>query len=117
MFPGTRQQRCWVHKSVNILDKVPRSVQPKMKQDLREIYLASLGTSDRARPRQADGVFRLLKRAPVLVLQLPKIDRLTPIIRKSERIADPRNPPLNSGAQISDGSLRRFFVASRKKLR
>ena len=40
IFPGTRHQRCWVHKTVNVLDKVPLSVQPKMKQDLREIYLA-----------------------------------------------------------------------------
>jgi putative transposase len=40
IFPGTRHQRCWLHKTVNILDKVPLSVQPKMKQDLREICLA-----------------------------------------------------------------------------
>ena len=40
IFPGTRHQRCWLHKTVNTLDKVPLSVQPKMKQDLREIYLA-----------------------------------------------------------------------------
>jgi transposase-like protein len=40
IFPGTRHQRCWVHKTVNVLDKVPLSVQPKMKQDLRETYLA-----------------------------------------------------------------------------
>ena len=40
IFPGTRHQRCWVYRTVNVLDKVPLSVQPKMKQDLREIYLA-----------------------------------------------------------------------------
>ena len=40
IFPGTRHQRCWLHKTVNVLDKVPLSVQPKMKQDLREICLA-----------------------------------------------------------------------------
>ena len=40
IFPGTRHQRCWLHKIVNVLDKVPLSVQPKMKQDLREICLA-----------------------------------------------------------------------------
>src|SRR5437660_11735424 len=27
VFPGTRHQRCWVHKTVNVLDKVPLSVQ------------------------------------------------------------------------------------------
>src|ERR1700752_4995361 len=40
IFPGTRHQRCWLQKTVNTLDKVPLSVQPKMKRDLREIYLA-----------------------------------------------------------------------------
>jgi putative transposase len=40
IFPGTRHQRCWLHKIVNVLDKVPFSVQPNMKQDLREICLA-----------------------------------------------------------------------------
>jgi len=40
IFPGTRHQRCWVHKTVNVLDKVPLSVQASMKKDLREIYWA-----------------------------------------------------------------------------
>jgi putative transposase len=40
IFPGTHHQRCWLHKTINLLDKVPLSVQPKMKQDLREICLA-----------------------------------------------------------------------------
>ncbi|MCP1768852.1 transposase-like protein [Bradyrhizobium japonicum] len=38
IFPGTRHQRCWVHKTVNVLDKVPLSVQATMKKDLREVY-------------------------------------------------------------------------------
>jgi putative transposase len=40
VFPTTRQQRCWVHKTVNVLDKLPKSVQPAAKQDLREIWQA-----------------------------------------------------------------------------
>src|ERR1700756_4338319 len=40
IFPGTRHQRCWVHKTVNVLDKVPLSVQANMKKDLREVYRA-----------------------------------------------------------------------------
>ena len=40
VFPGTRHQRCWVHKTVNVLDKVPLSVQANMKNDLREVYWA-----------------------------------------------------------------------------
>jgi len=34
------QQRCWVHKTVNILDKMPKSVQGKAKQLIHEMYLA-----------------------------------------------------------------------------
>ena len=41
VFPGTRHQRCWVHKTVNVLDKVPLSVQANMKKDLREVYLGA----------------------------------------------------------------------------
>ena len=40
VFPGTRHQRCWVHKTVNVLDKVPLSVQANMTKDLREVYWA-----------------------------------------------------------------------------
>jgi transposase-like protein len=40
LFPGTRHQRCWVHKTANVLNKVPKSVQPGIKADLREVHLA-----------------------------------------------------------------------------
>jgi putative transposase len=41
VFPATRHQRCWVHKTANVLNKVALSVQINMKADLREIYAAS----------------------------------------------------------------------------
>jgi len=37
VFPPTRHQRCWVHKIANILNKVPKSIQPGMKEALREV--------------------------------------------------------------------------------
>ena len=40
VFSGTRHQRCWVHKTANVLNKVPKSVQGTMKADLREIHAA-----------------------------------------------------------------------------
>ena len=40
VFTTTRHQRCWQHKTVNVLNKVAKSVQPAMKQDLREIWMA-----------------------------------------------------------------------------
>jgi putative transposase len=38
--PTTRHQRCTVHKTANVLDKLPKSVQPAAKSDLREIWTA-----------------------------------------------------------------------------
>jgi putative transposase len=40
VFPATRHQRCWVHKIVNVLNKLPKSLQANARQDLREIWLA-----------------------------------------------------------------------------
>ncbi len=39
-FPSTRHQRCWQHKTLNVLDKLPKSVQSNAHEDLREIWLA-----------------------------------------------------------------------------
>ena len=39
-FSDTMEQRCWVHKTANVLNKMPRSVQPKAKSDLHEIWQA-----------------------------------------------------------------------------
>lgn len=52
-FPTTRHQRCWQHKTANILNKVPRSVQPGMKTALREVRDAP----DRASAVAAVAVF------------------------------------------------------------
>jgi putative transposase len=40
VFPGTKHQRCWVHKTANVLDKLPKRVQPHAKTLLHEMYLA-----------------------------------------------------------------------------
>jgi transposase-like protein len=40
VYPETREQRCWVHKTANILDKMPKSIQPKAKEKIHDIYLA-----------------------------------------------------------------------------
>lgn len=40
VFPSTRQQRCWVHKTVNVLDKMSKSVQGHAKMLLHEMYMA-----------------------------------------------------------------------------
>jgi len=40
VYEETRNQRCWVHKTANVLNKLPKSVQPKAKSDLHEIWMA-----------------------------------------------------------------------------
>ena len=40
VYPETDHQRCWVHKTANILNKLPKSVQLKVKADLHEIWMA-----------------------------------------------------------------------------
>ena len=40
VWPKTRGQRCWVHKTANLLNKLPKSQQPKAKQALQEIWMA-----------------------------------------------------------------------------
>ena len=40
MWPETREQRCWVHRLANVLDKLPKRLQPRAKEALREIMNA-----------------------------------------------------------------------------
>lgn len=40
VWPDTAQQRCWMHKTANVLNCLPRSGQPKAKRGLHEIWMA-----------------------------------------------------------------------------
>ena len=40
VFPATREQRCWVHKTANALDAIPKSAQPGAKKAIQDIYNA-----------------------------------------------------------------------------
>ena len=40
VWPTTREQRCWVHKTANILNKMPKSLHTKAKRSLQEIWMA-----------------------------------------------------------------------------
>ena len=41
VYPTTRTQRCWVHKTANVLDKMPKRIGPKAKDMLHQIWMAS----------------------------------------------------------------------------
>ena len=40
VFPRTREQRCWVHKSGNVLDQLPKRLQPEALNKLHQIWMA-----------------------------------------------------------------------------
>src|SRR5207302_6779721 len=40
VYPTTREQRCWVHKTANVLDKLPKSLQARAKEMLHDIWQA-----------------------------------------------------------------------------
>jgi putative transposase len=40
LWPQTRSQRCWVHKTANVLNRLPKSQQSKAKRALQEIWMA-----------------------------------------------------------------------------
>jgi len=49
LFPETRHQRCWCHKTQNVLNALPKSAQPKAKQALQDIWQAETkGLADKA---------------------------------------------------------------------
>jgi putative transposase len=53
VWDTTKEQRCWVHKTANVLDKLAKGSQPKAKQMLHEIDLAE----SRAEAEKAFGLF------------------------------------------------------------
>lgn len=40
VFPATKEQRCWVHKTANVLDKLPKAKQAKAKNMIHQIWMA-----------------------------------------------------------------------------
>jgi transposase-like protein len=63
VYPSTRHQRCWVHKTVNVLDKLPRGRQISAKEMLHEIWMAAT---------QEDAIKALEKFAATYQAKYPK---------------------------------------------
>jgi transposase-like protein len=63
VFPGTREQRCWVHKTANVLDTLPKRLQPRAKSLLHEMAEA---------PSQADALSARQKFASEFDAKYPK---------------------------------------------
>ena len=98
--PSIRHQRCTVHKTANVLDKLPKSVQPAAKSDLREIWAAP----DRATAEAAIATFadKYGTKAMSGLRWDPGMDN------------EPRHPaePLSSGWNLATGSI--FCSAGRR---
>jgi transposase-like protein len=58
VYATTREQRCWVHKTANVLDKLPKSMQGKAKGALREIYLSAGRQGAEAACERFAGLYR-----------------------------------------------------------
>ena len=70
IYPSTRQQRCWCHKTRNVLNCLPKSVQLKAKEALQEIWRAET----KAAAEQAFDVF--------LEIYEPKYPKATACLQK-----------------------------------
>jgi putative transposase len=40
VYPSTREQRCWVHKTANVLDKLPKRLHSEAKDKIHQIWMA-----------------------------------------------------------------------------
>lgn len=49
VFPETRRQRCWNHRTMNVQDQVPRRLQPEVRRRLRELWEAETGAQCESR--------------------------------------------------------------------
>lgn len=58
IYPETRQQRCWKHKTANVLNYLPRAVQPKAKAALHEIWMAETKSAAERAFEQFIAVYR-----------------------------------------------------------
>jgi putative transposase len=54
VYPKAREQRCWVHKTANVLDKLPKRLQAEAKEKLHDIWMADT----REHANQAFDLFR-----------------------------------------------------------
>jgi len=70
VFPATRHQRCWNHRSLNVADRLPRRLQPELRTRLRRVYGASSrGSCEAARDEALAWLRRLDQPAAATTLE------------------------------------------------
>lgn len=70
VWPQAAEQRCWVHRTANVLDKLPKRLQPRAKKHLHEIFLAE--TKEAAAEQVRSFVKEYCDRYPKAVASLVK---------------------------------------------
>ena len=75
IFPGTRHQRCWVHKTTNVLNKFPKSMAPTVKADLQNIHHAETRADALAAIEMFKAKFQA-KYAPAVACLTQNVDAL-----------------------------------------
>jgi putative transposase len=68
VFPSTKQQRCWVHKTANVLDALPKRLQPQAKSAVQAIYNARSRTEALSAAKAFDDAFASFPRATSKVM-------------------------------------------------
>ena len=75
VWPTTRGQRCWVHKTANVLNKLPKSLQAKAKRALHEIWMAETKADAEAALGALRSAMRALTRLGIVVESISKFAR------------------------------------------
>lgn len=70
IYPTCRHQRCWVHKTANVLNKLPKSIQPKVKEALHDIWMAE--SQDKAKAAFDSAITRFGAKYPQAMSCLEK---------------------------------------------
>jgi hypothetical protein len=126
VFPGARRQACWVHKIANVLDALPKRLQPRAKSLLHEImeapgrsaarqaWSASATSSTRSTRRPSRSSTGLA--APDRVLRLPRRALAAPadLERDREQLCDRQAQHQGrEGRRLEEGRARDGLQAPR----
>jgi len=77
VFPETKEQGCWNHKAMNVVDKLPKRLQEEAQMELRNIWRAPTREECAARAQTFAKKLRLMKQESAAESLLRNFDRMT----------------------------------------
>jgi len=99
VFPETKEQRCWVHKTVNILDKMAKSVQGDAKSIIHEMYMS---------PTKAKALKAINKFLSLYEAKYPKACEC--LLRDKEELLSFYDFPAELSETYSDDKSNRIYI-------